>query len=138
MGVSNSARMYTYDSEFDAKVSQLELDRQLTTTLRRYVHNQTPWAKQYKTAVDEISGECQATESPTSIPAFIEFAEVSRVNDGNVIGQLVAAPEMTAILYKDTPNTSQRTVVTHPKNSPDSTPCSFYFGVRLMNPFNTS
>lgn len=121
--VNNNARFYIYDAEFANITQQQQLDRDIANRLRTHIHSNVPWARQYRSAVDEVINTPDDSSSLSSGPAFIEFAEVSRVNDGNVVGNEVSAPEIAAILYKSSerPN-SHRTVVTYPKNSPDSMP----------------
>ena len=57
--------------------------------IRDYIQTNIPWAGQYRAAVDEVI----ASPNVQSGPAFVEFAEVSRANDGPVIGQRVSSNE---------------------------------------------
>ncbi|CAN0599548.1 unnamed protein product, partial [Laminaria digitata] len=60
---------------------------------------------------------------PSSSPAFIEFELTSRVNDGPLIGQEIAAPEIAALLYTSGQQCiSPRAVITYPKDSLDDKP----------------
>ena len=121
--VSNSARFYIYDSEFAQKASSLSLNLQIANTLRTHVNNEIKWAQQYRSAVASIidaSSDDNTTDSPA---AYIEFAEVSRVNDGPILGENITAPEIAALVYTSgQQNNGSRAVVTYPKNSPDSKP----------------
>lgn len=83
LSVNNSSRFYIYDSEFMSQSNSLRVNAGISTALRNYIHHNIPWAQQYRAAVDEIINSNQTM----SATAFIEFAEVSRVNDGPVIGQ---------------------------------------------------
>lgn len=88
-------------------------------TLRNHARQNISWARQYRGAIDEIIN----SNAVSSEPAFIAFAESSRVNDGNVLGQEVSAPENAAILYTSgQQDATTRTVITYPKDRPDSKP----------------
>eukprot|EP00904_Undaria_pinnatifida_P008881 jgi/Undpi1/5122/HiC_scaffold_19.g08474.m1 len=95
MTVNNSSRFYIYDSEFVDKAQQLGIDLGVAETLRTHVRENISWARQFRAAVDDIIH----SNAISSEPAFISFAETSRVNDGNVLGQEICAPEIAAILY---------------------------------------
>ena len=117
--VSNSARFYIYDSEFVDQAQHLGIDLGIAKTLRDHVHENVSWAKQYRAAVNDIIN----SDAVSSEPAFIAFAEASRVNDGNVLGQEVSGPEIAAIVYTSgVQDVNKRSVVTYPKDSPDSLP----------------
>ena len=119
MNTTNTARFYIYDSEFCAQSRQLEINENTATTLRNYIQHNIPWAQQFKAAVDEVI----RSRAISSEPAVIEFAEASRVDDGPVLGQPVAAPEIAAILNCSGRNfTSTQPILTYPKDSPDSKP----------------
>ena len=95
MNVSNSSRYYIYDSEFNLQSQAFQANSDTGASLRSYFHQNLPWAMQYRSAVDEVL----RNTSVQSEPAVIEFAEVSRVDDGHVLGA-PAAPEIAAILYQ--------------------------------------
>ena len=84
MNVSNSSRIYIFDSEF-AKKCSLNLNADIAYTVRTHVHENVQWAQDYRSAVDSVlnSPNLNDTNSPTP---FIEFANVSRINDGPVLG----------------------------------------------------
>ena len=84
-----------YDSEFHLQSQALHVNSDTAASLRSYLHQNLPWAMQYRSAVDEVL----LNTSVQSEPAVIEFAEVSRVDDGHVLGA-PAAPEIAAILYQ--------------------------------------
>lgn len=119
MHVYNSSRFYIYDSEFVDQAQHLGIDLGIAETLRSHVHENVSWARQYRAAIDDIINY----NAISSEPAFISFAETSRVNDGNLLGQEVCAPEIAAILYTSgEQDFMKRTVITYPKDSPDSKP----------------
>lgn len=104
--VGNTARLYIYDSDFVHQSQSAGIDHNTATRLRTYIERNIPWAHQHKAAVDNVIN----SPNVTSGPAFIEFAEVSRANDGPVIGQPVAAPEIAVILFPS----GQRCTCTQP------------------------
>ena len=118
--VGNTARLYIYDSDFTQQSQSTRMNHNIATSLRNYITGNIPWAHQYKAAVDTVIN----SPNVTSGPAFIEFADVSRANDGPVIGQPVAAPEIAALLYPSGQRCTSTTqpIVTYPKDSPDSKP----------------
>ena len=97
--VSNSARFYIYNSEFAQKASSLSLDLQIANTLRTHVNNKIKWAQQYRSAVDSIINALSKDNKTDSPATYIEFAEVSRVNDGPILGENITAPEIEALVY---------------------------------------
>ncbi|CAN0041699.1 unnamed protein product, partial [Laminaria digitata] len=97
MSVTNTARLYIYDSDFANQFRASNVDEGTATIIRDYIQTNIPWAGQYRAAVDEVI----ASPDVHSGPAFIEFAEVSRANDGPVIGQRVSSNEIAAIVYSD-------------------------------------
>ena len=119
MKVHNSVRFYIYDSELLDQAERVGVDLSLAETLRNHVHENILWAWQYRAAVDDVNNP----KAVSSEPAFISFAEASRVNDGNVPGQEVTAPEIAAILYTSgEEDITKRSVITYPQNSPDFRP----------------
>lgn len=97
MTVTNTSRFYIYDSEFNSQSQALNVNQTTASVLRSYFHENLPWAVQYKSAVDQVLRD---TSVPAE-PAVIEFAEVSRVDDGHTLGS-PSAPEIAAILYSST------------------------------------
>ena len=60
---------------------------------------------------------------PSSPTPYIEFADVSRINDGPVLGEQVSAPDIAALVYASGQQDSgKRAAVTYPVNSPDPKP----------------
>lgn len=119
MNVTNNARFYIYDSEFNSQSASQHLDSQISNTLRQHVNTNIPWATQYRSAVSIIN----QTPDDSSDKPYIEFAQVSRANDGPVVGDAISAPEIAALVYNsNTQNNGPRTVVTYPRNSPDNKP----------------
>lgn len=97
----------------------LGIDLSIAETLRNHVHDNISWAWQYRAAVDDLIN----TNAISCEPTFISFAEANRVNNGDVHRQEVYAPEIAAILYTSgEQDVTKRTVLTYPKNSPDSQP----------------
>ena len=117
MKVHNSARFYIYESELLDQAKRVGVDLSLAETLRNHVHENILWARHYRAAVDDdINSQAVSSEPP-----FISFAEASRVNDGNVLGQEITAPEIAASLCTSgEQDITKRIVITYPQNSPDS------------------
>ncbi len=90
MNVFNSSRFYIYDSEFVDQAQHLGIDLGTAEILRNHVQDNISLAQQYRAAVDDIVN----SNSNSLEPASISFAETSRVNDGNVLGQQASAPEI--------------------------------------------
>ena len=102
-----------YDSEFHLQSQALHVNSHTAASLRSFFHQNLPWAMQYRSAVDEVL----RNNSVQSEPAVIEFAEVSRVDDGDVLGA-PSAPEIAAILYSAKRHcSSTQPIITYPKNS---------------------
>lgn len=120
--VSNSSRFYIYDSEFAAHASTLKLNSETASILRTHINTNVKWAREYRSAVDEILNLPAHNINGSNVP-YIEFAEVSRATEGPVVGDAVAAPEIAALVYTSGHgNDGPRAVVTYPRNSPDSKP----------------
>lgn len=121
MNVNNPTRMYIYDADFANQTTNARVDTATANSLRQYIQSNIPWASQYHSAVDDIINGSSVPYS--SGPAFIEFAEASRVNDGPVLGENVSAPEIAAILYSSGQQCpTPQPIITYPKDSPDSKP----------------
>ena len=117
--VNNSARFYIFDSEFAQTTSSQHLDSRIAGTLRSHVNSEIRWAREYRSAVDTI---LNTSASESSAP-FIEFSEVSRVNDGPVLGENPSANEIAALVFTSgNQNDAPRAVITYPRNSPDNKP----------------
>ena len=118
MTVANSSRFYIHDSDFNLQSRALHVNSNTAASLRSYFHNHLPWVVQYKSAVDEVL----RSDTFLSEPAVIEFAKVSRIDDGHVLGA-PAAPEIAAILHPSKNHcSSTRPIITYPRNSPDNQP----------------
>lgn len=118
MVVNNTSRYYIYDSEFNSQSRQLHVNTNTAALLRSHFHQNLPWARQYRSAVDDVLRDSNVT----SEPAVIEFAEASRVDDES-IGGAPSAPEIAAILHTSKRScSSTQPVITYPKNSPDNKP----------------
>lgn len=122
MAVSNSSRFYIYDSEFVENCSSQNLDQDIANVLRTHMYTNVKWAQEYRSAVDLIQNN-DSLNNPQLPPPYIEFAEVSRSNDGPVLGEQVSAPEIAALVYTSgQQDRNKRAVVTYPINSPDPKP----------------
>ena len=84
MNVSNS-RFYMFDSEFAEKCSSRQLNADIAYTLRTHIHENVRWAQAYRSAVDSVLNSPNLND-PNSPTPYIEFADVSRINDGPVLG----------------------------------------------------
>lgn len=119
MNVTNTSRFYIYDSEFNSQSRQLHVNTDTAASLRSYFQRSIPWATQYRSAIDDVLRNFTVSHEP----AVIEFAEVSRINDGHVLGT-PSAPEIAAILNSSKSDCScTQPAITYPKNSPDAKPC---------------
>ncbi len=122
MNVSNSSRFYIFDSEFHNNCSSLKLQTEVANTLRTHIHQNVRWAREYRSAVDQVLNSSGISDSNSPTP-YIEFADVSRVNDGPEVGEQISAPEIAALVYTSgQQNSGTRAVVTYPVNSPDDKP----------------
>ena len=120
--VSNSGRIYIFDSEFAKKCSSRKLNADIADTLRTHIHENVQWAQDYRSAVDSVLNSLNLND-PNSPTPYIEFADVSRINDGPVLGEQVPAPEIAALVYTSGQQDSgKRAAVTYPVNSPDPKP----------------
>ena len=80
------------------------------------------WAQDYRSAVDSVLNSPNLND-PNSPTPYIEFADVSRINVGPVLGEQVSAPEISALVYTSGQQDSgKRAAVTCPVNSPDPKP----------------
>lgn len=66
----------------------MSLNLQTADTLRTYVTNNIRWAHQYQSAVDNTINS-STDDNPNSPSPSIEFADVSRANDGPVLGEML-------------------------------------------------
>lgn len=120
--LSTSSRFYVYDSEFDRAVQNHDLNDSIARTLQTDIHEKIPWIRHYRSAVNYILNSDEPSLVNSGL-AYVEFATVSRVNDGADIGQQIDAQEIAASVFtSNEARTSGRTVVTYPINSPDSKP----------------
>ena len=123
INVSNSSRINIFDSEF-AKTCTLKLNADIADTLRTHIHENVQWAQDYHSAVDSVLNSPNLND-PISPTPYVEFADVSRIHDGPVLGEQVSAPEIAALVYTSGQQDSgKRAAVTYPVNSPD--PCLLY------------
>ena len=74
------------------------MNADIADTLRTHIHENFGWAHDYRSAADSVlnSPNLNYPNSPTP---YIEFADVSRINDGPVLGEQVSAPEIAALVY---------------------------------------
>ena len=54
MNVSNSSRLYIFDSEFAEKCSSRKWNADIADTLRTHIHENVRWAQDYRSAVDLV------------------------------------------------------------------------------------
>ena len=97
LNVSNRSRFYIFDCEFADKCSSRKLNANIADTLRTHINENVRWAQDYRSAVDSVLNSPNLND-PNSPTAYIEFADVSRINDGPVFGEQVSAPEIAALL----------------------------------------
>ena len=55
----------------------------IADTLRTHIHDKVRWAQDYRPAVDSVLNTPNLND-PNSPTPYIEFADVSRINDGPV------------------------------------------------------
>ena len=121
MNVSNSNRIYIFDSEF-AKKCSLKLNADIADTPRTHIHENVQWAQDYHSAVDSVLRSPNLND-PISPTPYIAFADVSGIHDGPVLGEQVSAPEIAALVCTSGQHDSgRRAAVTYPLNSPDTFP----------------
>ena len=67
MNVSNSGRIYIFDSEFAQKCSSRKLNADIADTLRTHIHENFGWAQDYHSAADSVlnSPNLKYPNSPT-------------------------------------------------------------------------
>ena len=122
MNVSNSSRFYIFDSDFAPNCSSRNLNVDIANMLRTHIDENVRWAREYRSAVDSVLNN-PILRNPNGPTPHIEFADVSRVNDGPVSGEQVSAPEIAALVYTSGQQDSgKRAVATYPVNSPDEKP----------------
>ena len=98
------------------------MNADVADTLRTHIHANAKWAQDYRSTVDLVWNSPNLND-PNSPTPYIEFADVSRINDGPVLGEQVSAPEIAAVVYiSGQQDSGKRTVVTYLVNSPDSKP----------------
>ena len=85
MNVSNSGRIYIFDSEFAQKCSSRKLNADIADTRRTHIHENVRWAQDYRSAIDSVLNSPNLHD-PNSPTPYIEFADVSRINDGPALG----------------------------------------------------
>ena len=85
MNASNSSRFYISDSKFAEKCSSRKFNADIADTLRTHIHENVRWAQDYRSAVDSVVNSPNLND-PNSPTPYIEFADVSRINDGPVLG----------------------------------------------------
>ena len=73
------------------------MNADIADTRRTYIHENVGWAQDYRWAADSVLNSPNLND-PNSPTAYIEFADVSRINDGPVFGEQVSAPEIAALL----------------------------------------
>ena len=66
--------------------------------LRTHIHENMRWAREYRSAVDSVLNN-PILRNPNGPTPYIEFADVSGVDNGPVLGEQVSAPEIAALVY---------------------------------------
>ena len=97
MNVSNSSRCYIFDSDFAQNCSSRNLNVDIVNMVRTHIHENVRWAREYWSAVDSALNTFLRKSNGRT--PYIEFADVSRVEDGSVLGEQVLAPEIAALVY---------------------------------------
>ena len=80
----STSRLYMFDSEFAEKCSSRKLNADIACILRTRIHENVQWAQDYRSAVDSVLNSLNLND-PNSPTPYIEFADVSRINDGPVL-----------------------------------------------------
>ena len=93
------------------------MNADIADTLRTHIQENVQWAQDYRSAVDSVLTSPNLNDSNSPTP-YIEFADVSRINDP-VLGEQVSAPDIAASGQQDS---RKRAAVTYPVNSPDPKP----------------
>ena len=137
MNISNSSRFYIFDSEFAQNCSSQNINADRANTLRTHIHQHVRWARDYRSAVYSVLN-FPNKHDPNSPTPLKEFADVSRINDGPIVGEQVSAPDIAALVY--TPgqqDSGKRAVVTYPVNSQIQSHVSFPYGAQHMRHYNS-
>ena len=122
MNVSNSSRLYIFDSDFAQNCSSRNLNVDIANMLRAHIHENVRLAREYRSAVDSVVNNA-ILRNPNGPTPYIEFANVSRASDGPVLGEQVSTREIADLVYTSGQQDSgKRAEVTYPVNSPDEKP----------------
>ena len=73
MNVSNSSRIYIFDSEF-AETCSRKLNTDIVDTLRTHIHDIVRLAQDHRSAVDSVLNS-PVVNDPNSPTPYIEFAD---------------------------------------------------------------
>ena len=73
------------------------MNADIADALRTHIHENVQWAQDYHSAVDSVLNSPNLNY-PNSLTPYTEFADVSRINDGPVLGDQVSAPEIAALV----------------------------------------
>ena len=115
--VVNKARMYMYDAELLRHAqNQRSLDPSVVAAVSSSLNTHNSWIKSYRSVLLEID------RSNNTDNVGIEFAQVTRREDGPVIGDAppTSGKETAALIFKDDPATrSRRFVYTFPRCGPE-------------------
>ena len=79
------------------RVLSRKLNADIADTLRIQIHENVRWAQDYRSAVDSVWNSPNVND-PTCPTPYIQFADVSRINDGPGLGEQVSAPEIAALV----------------------------------------
>ena len=115
--VVNKARMYMYDAELLRHAqNQRSLDPSVVAAVSSSLNTHNSWITSYRSVLLEID------RSNNTDNVGIEFAQVTRREDGPVIGDAppTSGKEIAALIFKDDPATrSRRFVYTFPRCGPE-------------------
>jgi len=115
--VVNKARMYMYDAELLRHAqNQRALDPSVVAAVSSSLNTHNSWITSYRSVLLEID------RSNNTDNVGIEFAQVTRREDGPVIGDAprTSGKEIAALIFKDDPATrSRRFVYTFPRCGPE-------------------
>ena len=94
------------------------------------------WVQDYRSAVDSVLNSPNLNDPNLPTP-YIEFADVSRISDGPVLGEQVSAPEIAALVYTSGQQDSgKRAAVTYPSIVQILNHVSFPSGTQRMRHYS--
>lgn len=101
----------------------LKVNRKTATVIRHHAQTSIKRSKGFNSAVNNDINSSQLQNKSSSSLASIEFKLTSRVNDGPIIGQEIAAPEIAVPSHTSGQQcTSPRAAMASPRDNPDDEP----------------